>query len=881
MRRFIAFFLGGLSAGIVLILVSIQFLPIAPILERLELQTIDYRMKFSPPPPVSDAVKIVLVDDVTNLSEKLATFTELVTTKANGQYKPKVIGFNYLFDVPEVNEQLTAVASVANNIYYGYYFLLSPDEQPSEPSTNQAILPFRLEITDIGDSAQHILKAYDVQLPSPQYLTTARGIGFVNTLADIDGVYRRVPLFLRYQENWYGSLALLIAMEYLDIESIDITFYPGQYVEIVKDDGSVMKIPVNQYGQVLIDFAYEPAAGGMAPFETLSLENDILARTDQMDQLADANPLAPLQDAVVLVGSGSEAAFELQPFPLDDSYPLIGIHVNMINNLLNDHFVRELNMDFTVGLVIILSMLSGFLIAGLRWWGKLLLVVLISGVYALMAYGVFFQFRLLLPIMSPLASMALTFCLVAAFVRYKPTQVKSLAQPQPSQDKRRKPKVSSEDVSSLESDLLEIREELDRKSFRLRSKIEELRLIQEQGESDHYDYSRQVASLQKEIRAREIEIKSLIMQEEEMRRQVENLPFTDLQVAQLRQNSDRLMQLFAKYGYITCNERLLATLQRIERLSKTAVTLLIQGEPGTGKNLLAKIIREFSPRHNRPILETICAGDMDLLEDDLFGHKKGAFPGAEENRNGYFREINGGTLILEEIGNLSLELQSKLMQTLRGKAVRPLGDDHGYPVDVRVIATTSQNLKDLVSEGQFRDDLYHHFSVFPLYLPPLRERKEDIPSLVAYFSEKYNRVHNKIVETVSDEAINVLIAHQWPGNIAELEKIVERAVAEVNPGVKELTETHLSFEEADLAEGLKDPGMLNYLISLMDPTKELPSYQQLREKVLVEIQRLYCSRLLRLHNGNIKNAAIDTGLKEETFKKMLTELMIDPENYRI
>jgi DNA-binding NtrC family response regulator len=164
----------------------------------------------------------------------------------------------------------------------------------------------------------------------------------------------------------------------------------------------------------------------------------------------------------------------------------------------------------------------------------------------------------------------------------------------------------------------------------------------------------------------------------------------------------------------------------------------------------------------------------------------------------------------------------------------------------------------------------------------LRERKEDIPLLVNYFVYKYNRVHSKIVETVSDAAINLLITHQWPGNVTELEKVIERAIAEVNPGVKELSDEHITFEEADLAGGIKDPGMLNYLIALMDPEQELPSsYQQLREKVLVEIQRLYCGRLLRLHNGNVKSAAIDSGLKEDTFRKMLAELMVDPENYRL
>jgi DNA-binding NtrC family response regulator len=135
------------------------------------------------------------------------------------------------------------------------------------------------------------------------------------------------------------------------------------------------------------------------------------------------------------------------------------------------------------------------------------------------------------------------------------------------------------------------------------------------------------------------------------------------------------------------------------------------------------------------------------------------------------------------------------------------------------------------------------------------------------------------VERASDDALNLLFQHQWPGNIIELEKVIERAMAEVNPGEQELAVQNISFEEANLNSGMTDPGMLNYLLALMDDHRELPAYQPLREKVLAEIQRLYCVRLLRLHKGSVKNASIDAGLKPETFKKMLSELMIDPKDY--
>ncbi|MBD3307586.1 CHASE2 domain-containing protein [candidate division KSB3 bacterium] len=874
MKRFLAFVLGILSAVIVwgALLTDIPY--VSEFIQTVELQSIDYRMKFSPQPDIAEEVKIVLVKDVNNLSGKLAAFLNLVSSAGQGAFTPKVIGFNYRFDA-SVDEELVTVASMMNNVYYGYFFLFNP-ETPEPQADNQDILPFRLEITDISDGTSKVLEAQQVQLPAHKYLTTTRGIGFVNTLPDPDGVYRRIPLFLKYQGNWYGSLALLIAMEYMDVESVDITFYPGQYVEIMKDDGGMIRIPVNNYGEMLINFAYNPDAGGVAPFETLSME-EILAQSPLRQPSADS-PLLKLKDAVVLVGSE-----ESHPIALTSSYPLIGIHANAISTMLTHEFINDLRADLKFGLIVLVGMIAGLLLAVRRFWSQLLLALVLIGLYGGVAYGLFYQFSILLPIMQPVLTIGLTLCSVAILVRQKrPAPDTGTSQPSPAKvkERKRKAKPSSDELTTLESDLLDIREELDRKSLRLRSKVEELRLLQEQVESNHYDYSRQVASLQKEIRAREIEIKSLIGKEEELRRNLENLPFTDTDFVQIKHDHEKIAQLFATYRFMTHDEYILRTLNRAKNLSKTSVSLLIQGEPGTGRKLLAEIIKELSPRHNRPSLQVICAGDMDLLEIDLFGHRKGAFPGADEARSGFFRKVDGGTLILEEIGNLSLEIQTRLIQTVRGKALRPIGDDQAYPIDVRTIATTSQNLKELVAAGKFREDLYQYFSVFPLFLPPLRDRKEDIPALVHHFITTYNHVHSKIVETVSDAAMHLLLRHQWPGNVAELEKVIERAIAEVNPGEGELSERNISFEEADLTSEISDPGLLHYLIALLDNSRELPAYQPFREKVLAEIQRLYCIRLLREHNGDAKSAAIYAGLKGETFKKMLTELMVEPEDYR-
>ncbi|MCP4405359.1 MAG: CHASE2 domain-containing protein [bacterium] len=871
MKRFVAFWFGICCAIFLLIALYTDVPYVSSFLHKTELQTIDYRMKYTPQPEISPAIKIVMVNDPSNLSEKLARFIHLVASADSGQYKPKNIGLNYRFDAG-IHQELVSAASMINNVYYGYSFVFDSQQTQNSP-VNNGIMPFRLELTDIGeDSFEKVFEAQRVQLPAPNYLTGARGIGFVNTLPDIDGVFRRIPLFLKYQENWYGSLALLLTMDFLGIESVDLTFYPGQYVEMSTDDSGLIKVPVNRYGEMLIDFAYEPEQGGIAPFEVLSME-DILD-----DPARAGRQLASLKDAIVLIGS-KEAP---QPIPLTPSYPLLGILANFINNILTERFIKELPQEFQIGIIILAGMISGLLLAGHRLWVKLLLTIFLAMLYLLIAYGVFFQFTLLLPALPPLLTIGLTFVFTGLFVRHKKQFVEDLhLHTQPlAKEKKRKGKSAPDELEEIEDTLLDVRDELDRKSLRLKSKVEELRILQEEVESNHYDYSRQVASLQKEIRAREIEIQGFLSKEEELRRQMENLTTTAPDVLQVRGDTEHTRRVFAKHGFITQNEQILFTLMRVEKFSPKTVTVLIQGEVGTGKTLLASLIKEMSPRCNHPVLQVICDGDMDMLEDDLFGHRKGAFPGADEHRAGFFRKVDGGTLILDELENLSLEIQTRLVQVARGKAVRPLGEDGSYPTDVRILATTTRNLKELVSQGEFRNDLYQYLTVFPLFLPPLRDRKEDIPALVAYLLRKYSHAHSKVVERASENALHLLIQHQWPGNITELEKIIERAIIEVPAGEKELSERYISFEEADLTGGINDPGMLNYLIALMDDEQELPAYQPLREKVLSEIQRLYCIRLLRLHHGDVKNAAIDIGLKVETFKKMLVELMLDPENFQ-
>ena len=218
-------------------------------------------------------------------------------------------------------------------------------------------------------------------------------------------------------------------------------------------------------------------------------------------------------------------------------------------------------------------------------------------------------------------------------------------------------------------------------------------------------------------------------------------------------------------------------LQQVRIVGPTDSTVLIEGETGTGKELIAQAIHKHSRRRDRPFVKLNCAAiPFGLLESELFGHEKGAFTGAVAQRIGRFEAANGGTLFLDEIGDIALELQVKLLRVLQEQEFERLGSPYTRRVDVRVVAATNQNLATLVGERLFRMDLFYRLNVFPISVPALRHRPDDIAALVAHFVKRYSQRMGKQVEAISSDDIKALESHVWPGNIRELQNLVERAV---------------------------------------------------------------------------------------------------------
>jgi formate hydrogenlyase transcriptional activator len=243
-------------------------------------------------------------------------------------------------------------------------------------------------------------------------------------------------------------------------------------------------------------------------------------------------------------------------------------------------------------------------------------------------------------------------------------------------------------------------------------------------------------------------------------------------------------------------------LEQLQTVAPTDSTILIQGETGTGKELIARAIHHLSGRRERTLVKVNCAAiPTGLLESELFGHERGAFTGAIAQRVGRFELAHKGTLFLDEVGDIPLELQPKLLRVLQEQEFERLGSARTIHVDVRVVAATNADLTQKVADGQFRTDLYYRLNVFPLTIPPLRERPEDIPLLVRYFAQKYARRMKRPIETIPVNAMNALSSYHWPGNVRELENFIERAVI-LSRGAE------LQIPLAELKQGTKNVSVL-------------------------------------------------------------------------
>ncbi len=307
-------------------------------------------------------------------------------------------------------------------------------------------------------------------------------------------------------------------------------------------------------------------------------------------------------------------------------------------------------------------------------------------------------------------------------------------------------------------------------------------------------------------------------------------------------------------------------LQQVDIVAKSDSTVLICGETGTGKEVIARAIHQLSPRRDKPLVKINCAAiPASLLESELFGHDKGAFTGAINTHRGRFEIADGGTLFLDEIGDLPLELQPKLLRVLQEREIERLGGSRTIPVNVRVIAATNRDLWQMVEDRQFRSNLFYRLNVFPLELPPLRDRPEDIPLLAKHFTQKMARHMNRSIDAIPTEALRQLMSWDWPGNVRELENVIERAVLLTRGNSLNL---HLNVRQSRLLPTLnEDSALRSSMAQLLHPTT--PENDEEERQRIVQV--------LRETNGIVagpRGAATRLGMKRTTLLSRMQRLGI-------
>lgn len=312
----------------------------------------------------------------------------------------------------------------------------------------------------------------------------------------------------------------------------------------------------------------------------------------------------------------------------------------------------------------------------------------------------------------------------------------------------------------------------------------------------------------------------------------------------------------------------------LTRLGQSNATVLIRGESGTGKEVAARTIHSMSDREEQKMITVNCpALPEQILESELFGFAKGAFTGADRNKDGLFLEAAGSTILLDEIADIPVSLQTKLLRVLQEKEIQPLGQTKTVKVDVRVLASTNQDLEDKIAKGEFREDLFYRLNVMTVTMPSLAEIKDDIPLLANHFFNIYVKEYKREGMELSQEALKCLVRREWKGNVRELQNRINRAVL-LTPGIIITPNDLLSPEE------LEKDGLSSKLDSKVPVCIHRLPYNEAKEEVMSSFTSTYLERALTMSNGNVSAAARESGLGRQSFQRLMQRFNVQPQQFR-
>jgi DNA-binding NtrC family response regulator len=321
--------------------------------------------------------------------------------------------------------------------------------------------------------------------------------------------------------------------------------------------------------------------------------------------------------------------------------------------------------------------------------------------------------------------------------------------------------------------------------------------------------------------------------------------------------------------FVGSSQKMKEVFNLIYRLCKVDTTVLIRGENGTGKELVARAIHFNSPRKSGPFTAINCGAiPENLMESELFGHEKGAFTGAVERKIGKFQIANNGTLFLDEIGELRPDMQVKLLRVLQEKKFTPVGSNREVKTNTRIIAATNRNLEKMMEDGSFREDLFYRLNVMPIFLPPLRERTDDIPALVPHFIKKFAKQHSSGITSISPEALEILKSYRWPGNIRELENVIERAF---------IVENSSQITAASLPENIRESGKDHALKSAPLGYSGPLDFDAFKD----QMEKDFIVSALKANNGRINQTVAQANIPKNTLLRKIRKYGINVKDYTV
>ena len=803
------------------------------LLQNFESHVIDFMMALRGPRVTHPNLLMVTIDDETGrqLGSPLPQQYYTQTIRALAQYGAKAIVVDAVFKPTRpadaaADSALAALTQQLGNVVHAFYLSAEYDpgplEAPNATRQDSAYAKYAVHLQEAQKLS--FIRADSMILPRPFLLRHFQQAGDISVFPDHDGLYRRVPVFCQYRGKIYPSLNLAALSAYgrASLDSLKITHNFWGYSLVLDNAQTQFKIPINADGQAVLNFD-----GAFASFKSYSILQILQAVQDLEERNAPRISLHDIAGKIVVIGNNETLAKDYFPTPLAEDFPGMGIHATALNNFLSGTALREWPWYAQVGLTLVLGLL---LSAGLAFAGKrhaeheTIYAWLLFG-FLITAYNIFaylFLFKTLhvappvLPINSALALLFIASLFyekslnverlnhlvheLASQIATKDSHVQTLNTRLGAQDEQYKAIdfFINEIENVFQAPAAEQSRALETPLMKMQLFKGHLKTELERGRVEKQLFEAEKASLISQIVAYKKILEGVKTKETAPPAPAEPAP--EKNPEQL-QDVNRVMESYRAFVHKTktafyyepsfemvaappngrtnganhaAKTRLQEILAQIARYAPYDSPVLITGETGTGKDLAARAICRQSPRKNAPYVVLNCAAIPDtLIESELFGHVKGAFTGAVSDRAGAFEQADGGVIFLDEIGDLKLELQAKFLRVLQEKKVQRLGSNKLVEVDVRVIAATNRDLQQLMQNEQFRQDLYFRLDVANIHLPPLRERKEDIPHLVHYFIAEFGR-KNTCAKQITEEALLAMMMNDWPGNIRELQHVIEK-----------------------------------------------------------------------------------------------------------